>query len=94
MRPHKHFAKTYIDDIVIFSKSLEKHLNHLRQVFEVFFKNIVFINSKKTFVDYFVVNHSKQHVNFLKLVTKKQKLKAIANFVFSVTFDQLKIYLD
>ena len=35
LKHHKNFAKTYVNDIVIFFKLLTKHAAHLRQVFDV-----------------------------------------------------------
>ena len=33
LRPFRHFCRAYVDDIVIFSSSLEEHVKHLTQVF-------------------------------------------------------------
>ena len=93
LRSHKHFAKIYIDDIVVFSKSFNEHFNHFREIFAIFFENNIFINSKKAYIDYSFVNLFEQHVNSLKLITNEQKFKTIANFKFFFTFDQLKTYL-
>jgi len=34
----------YIDDIVVYSNSIEEHLNHLKLVFEIFSKYKIFLN--------------------------------------------------
>ena len=78
------FAKTYMNDIVIFFKTLQKHLNHLRQIFDVLSVNNISMNSNKAYIEYSSVNLLKQHVNFFELVTKNQKLKIIAKFTFLV----------
>ena len=36
LKPFKDFAKAYVDDIIIFSKTLEEHLEHLEKVFTLF----------------------------------------------------------
>ena len=36
LKPFKDFAKTYIDDIIIFLKTLEEYLEYLEEVFTLF----------------------------------------------------------
>ena len=36
LRPYRHFARCYIDDIVVFSRSAEEHFEHLRTIFRLF----------------------------------------------------------
>ena len=88
------FAKIYIDDIVIFSKSLKKHFSLLQQIFSVFKNNNIFVNLKKIYIDYFSVNLLEQHVNSLDLVIDEQKLKIISQLIFFATLEQLESYLE
>ena len=52
LRSYKHFAKAYIDDIIIFSRTLAKHLKHLRIVFDLFKVKRVNLSSTKFFLAY------------------------------------------
>ena len=36
LRPFKEFAKVYINDIIIFLKTLEKYLKYLEKIFTLF----------------------------------------------------------
>ena len=36
LQSHKYFVKAYIDNIIIFNRTLKKHLKHLRIIFELF----------------------------------------------------------
>lgn len=41
------FSMVYFDDILVFSKNIEEHLNHLCQVFTTLRSHILFLNMKK-----------------------------------------------
>ena len=94
LRAYRHFVKTYIDDIVIKSKSLSEHLTHLRIVFKLFVTYNIAIKSIKVFLDYSNVFLLRQRINSLDLVTNKKKFKTVANIKFSSTFQNLKHYFD
>ena len=51
-RPHRSFTGVFFDDIVIYSKTLEEHKQHLRVIFEVLRENKLYINQKKS--DFFL----------------------------------------
>ncbi|KAL9281080.1 putative nucleotidyltransferase, Ribonuclease H [Arabidopsis thaliana] len=42
-----HFLVVYFDDILVYSKSLEEHVEHLKMVFEVLRKEKLYANLKK-----------------------------------------------
>ena len=93
-RSFRTFSKTYVDDIVVHSNILQKHLTHLKQIFDMFKVNNIFIKSKKTFIDYSIVHLLNQKVDFLELVIVEKKLKTISRLFFSTTLQLLKTYLD
>ena len=87
------FVKIYIDDIVIYFKILKKHVVHLREIFDIFIVNNIFIKSQKIFVEYFIVYLLNQKMNFLELITIEKKLKIILKLKYSQILKILKIYL-
>src|SRR5436309_6332990 len=52
LQSHKFFTCCYIDDIVIFSKILQNHLQHLNMMFSLFDKLKITLKEVKTHLDY------------------------------------------
>jgi hypothetical protein len=42
------FVVVYLDDIVVFSKTLEEHVSHLRTVFKVLRENTLYVKKDKS----------------------------------------------
>ena len=42
------FTGVFFDDIIVFSKTLEEHKEHIKKVFEELKENKLFINGKKS----------------------------------------------
>ena len=51
----REFVKVYINNIIVFSKMLLKHLNYLRKIFTLFRQKRINLNFKKLFLNYFSV---------------------------------------
>ena len=93
LRSHRHYVKTYVDDIVIYFKTFDEHKTHLRSIFDMLKINNISIKSEKTFIDYFTIHLLKQKMNFLELITTEKKLKTISRLSYSKTLQSLEIYL-
>lgn len=93
LRPFRHFCRAYVDDIVIFSKSLEEHLSQLNQVFQALTDMNIHLSPKKSFLGYPSVHLLGQKVDALGLATAEEKLAAIANLSFPGTLAQLEKHL-
>jgi len=85
LRPFRQFAKVYVDDIIIHSKTLDNHVSHLRQVFTLLDKTNISINPAKAFIGYPSVQLLGQKVDSLGLSTAEDKLRAIAALSFPTT---------
>ena len=94
LRKFRRFARTYVDDIVIYFRIVEKHAQHLRFVFDMLRQNNIFIKFSKTFLDYLFVRLLDQKIDSFELSINEKKLKAIAKLSFSRILRQLEIYLD
>ena len=52
LRDYRHFVRVYIDDFVIFSKTLEEHLEHLEKLFSRCAEKRLHLGPKKSFIGY------------------------------------------
>ena len=93
LREHRRYVKVYVDDVVIFSRTLQEHMTHLRAIFIILNVNNITIKIIKVFVDYLTMQLFDQKVDFFELVTVEDKLKTIFMLKFSRSLRQLKIYL-
>ena len=46
--PHQNFTRVFFNDIIIYSKSLEEHKQHLKVIFQVLRDNKLYINQKES----------------------------------------------
>lgn len=93
LREFREFCRTYIDDVVIFSATLEEHVRHLSCVFQKFTDMNVSINPKKSYIGYPSVTLLGQKVDGLGLATDEDKIKALLDIQFPINLKDLEIYL-
>ena len=90
---YKHFAKAYVDDVIVFFQSLKEHLRYLNQVFSLFAKMNVMLKSFKIYFGYFSMSLLDQKVDSLDLSIVEKKLKIILSISFSQSLKHLESYL-
>ncbi len=93
LRPYRDFARGYVDDIVVYSRTLEDHLHHLSQVFALFQGLGISLEPTKSYLGYPSVTLLGQRVDGLGLSTAEEKIRAIANLKFPLTLKELETYL-
>ena len=93
LQKHCVYAKTYINDIIIFFKTLAEHLKHLWQVFITLQNHRVVLGSKKSFLGYSSVSLLDQWVNSLSISTSVEKIRAIQVKHFPANLCKLEMYL-
>jgi hypothetical protein len=87
------FARAYIDDIVITSRTREEHLEYLRSVFSTLVKYNIAIKGKKYFIGYPSATVLGKKVDSFRISTIKEKLEAITKLAFLKTAKELETYL-
>ncbi|KAI0998999.1 hypothetical protein K3495_g9197 [Podosphaera aphanis] len=93
LRKCRPFARAYIDDIVIFSKSPEEHYFHLNHVFTILNSHNITLAPTKSFIAYPSVALLGQKVDALGMATAEDKLKAISSFILPENLRSLERFL-
>ena len=88
------FIRVYVDNVIIFNKTLKKYLKHLIIVFALFFRLRIILKLFKAYIDYFSITLLKQYIIALKLITISKKLKTIFKLRFSHILKKLKHSLN
>lgn len=86
-------AWVYLDDVLIASPSFDKHIQHVRQVFQLLFDAGLTINWKKSF---FLRSHT-EYLGFVigggQIRVSRSKVEAIENFPRPLNVKQLRGFL-
>ena len=93
LRPHRNYAKGYIDDVVVFSMTLEDHLKHLEEIFQLFNRLNIALKPTKSYLSYPSITLLGQRVDALGLSTTEEKIAAITQLKFPETLKDLETYL-
>ena len=87
------FAPLYINNIVIFSKTVDDHLDHLDQVFKAVAKTGITLTTTKCHFTYQSLLLLGQNVSCLGLSTHMEKVSAILNLEAPKNIHNLQIFL-
>ena len=93
LRIYREFVKIYVDDVIVFFQTFEKHLKHLVKIFALFDEMNIVLKFFKFFFEYSSISLLNQKMNNFELITIDEKLKTIINFRFSSILKYLKMYL-
>ncbi len=90
---YKHFVWVYIDDIVIFSKTLEDHTEHLNIIFFLFDSMRISMKETKIYLEYSSIILLDQQVNSFDMIISEERIAAIWDLSFPETLKNLEKYL-
>ena len=94
LRVFRNFCRVYIDNIIIFFKIFNDHVNYLRKLFSKLIKLRIILNVKKTFFNYFNVTLLKQKIDVFDLSITKKRIVVVKTIRYFKNFKTLEIYLD
>ena len=87
------FVVVYLDDIVIYSNTLEEHLDHLRKVFRLLRQNELYVKKKKCSFAIGEVGFLGHRIRDGKLMMEEGKIKAIQEWEPPTKVPQLRSFL-
>ncbi|MCO5611979.1 hypothetical protein L7F22_066239 [Adiantum nelumboides] len=67
-RPHRNFTGVFFDDVIIYSKTIEEHKEHLKVIFQALRDNKLYVNQKKS--DFFL-----QEIQYLGHIISKNGIR-------------------
>ena len=73
------FVITYLDDILIYFNTFEKHHKHIQKILKKLDKQILYVNKKKSQFETQKVNFLKYIIQSDKIIQNPQKTKTIMN---------------
>ena len=88
------YVRVYIDNVIVFSSSFEKHLRHFSSIFAFFQQWNITLKIFKTYFEYFSIFLLSQKIDSFDLATTKKKLKIITKLFFSAFLKTLKKYIE
>ena len=94
LRLYRDFFRVYMNDIIIFSKTLKEHIAHLRQIFQLFASKRVNLALNKSFLNYSFIMLLEQRVDNLDLSISIEKITIIIFLRFSQSLKNLKHFSD
>ena len=87
------YTQIYINDIVVFSKTLKKHISYLNAVFELLNSLDIVLVPAKTFLSFSFIILLSQKVNSLSMTAADEKIIIISKLAFLITLQDLEHYL-
>jgi hypothetical protein len=79
------FTRVFVDNVVVVSKTLTKHIKYLRQVFICFIEANITLKGLKYFIVFPLATILRQKVDTFSLLTTKERLAAIVKLTFLET---------
>jgi hypothetical protein len=79
------FIRVFVDNVVIASKTLAKHIKYLQQVFICFVETNITLKGLKCFIVFPLATILRQKVDAFSLLTIKERLAAITKLTFLET---------
>jgi len=93
LKIHELYAKSYIDDVIVYSDDHESHLQHLRAVLGEFSRVGLTLSPEKCYIGYHSLKVLGHVVDRFGLSTREDKVAAIASMRFPEYLHELELFI-
>ena len=94
LQSHCTYTQIYINDIIVFSKTLEKYIAYLDTVFKLLDSLDIVLVSTKIFLRFSSTTLLSQKIDSLSMTAAAEKIQAISKLAFLIILQNLKHYLS
>ena len=94
LQSYRDFAWLYINDLIIFSKTLKNHKRHFSIIFFLFDKFEISLNEVKTYLEYLSIIFLDQWVNKFSMIISEKWIAVIWELKFFEILKDFEIYLS
>ena len=94
LRSCKNFIKTYVNNIITYSRIFKKYFAYLRQLFDFFRQKRVNLISNKSYLKYSFIMLLNQRINSLNIIIVEKKIAIITLLLFLFNFKKLNTFFD
>ena len=93
LKSRKQYCRAFIDDIIIFSDTLEEHTKHLDDIFTLFKGRNISLSLAKSFIGYPSIELLGFYVDAFGLSSTESRTQGFRDLVFPRTLKALETYL-
>ena len=94
LQSYRNFAQSYINDLIIFSKTLKNYKKYFSIIFFLFDRFEISLNKVKTYLEYLFIIFLDQQVNKFDMIISEKQIVIIQELKFFETLKNLEIYLN
>ena len=87
------YCLIYLDDVTVFSKTEEEHLQHLHAVLKCFWDHNLKLKPSKCEFFHNEINYLAHHISKDGIWPRKENLRAMAEFTLPQTYTQIWAFL-
>ena len=94
LRPHRTYARCYVNDIIIFFKIFKDYIEYLDKIFDLFDILNVILKGSKAYLEYLLIILLGQRVDGLRMLCSENYIIVNFNLEFPTILKDFEKYLN